>query len=388
MQQLMCIVLDARYFHADLKAEQRKATQEWFMSPTNTNRIVCATIAFGMGVDKQNVRYVYHYGLPRSLECYAQETGRASRDGKVAQCEAIVWPDEDIRLRNWMAHVRVQAAAPIEKFLSEHVFQKVDDGGEILLSLKTAELQTTVSEELARMVLVYLELEDRLLKVLGHNLNNHYKVEALNESTWAEEPLKSLARQGVVKKQRLLHISFAGKSLPEREALLRLLSEFEQEGKIAVTTSGVQIRYVILKKPSEQQLIDIAAREYQRAHNLAQVILHQPTSMSLKLCCTCSTIVDAQTPCYEFNSAMRLCRKTGPAGHVLRAVVCCNCYHTHTNFLMNTQNHCRRVDVRKRATASANCNAAQVCVHYLCVTCTPMCEEMEVIKHLIKMWAP
>ncbi len=71
-------------YHAGMEAHQRKRNQDAFIRE-KTDTIV-ATVAFGMGIDKSNVRYVIHAGMPKSLEHYQQESGRAGRDGLEAQC--------------------------------------------------------------------------------------------------------------------------------------------------------------------------------------------------------------------------------------------------------------------------------------------------------------
>ena len=81
----------AECYHAGLSAAQRKKVQKKFMA--GELRIVVATVAFGMGLDKADVRAVIHYNMPKSFESYVQEIGRAGRDGLPSHCHVFIDPE-------------------------------------------------------------------------------------------------------------------------------------------------------------------------------------------------------------------------------------------------------------------------------------------------------
>src|SRR5438093_1142145 len=91
--------LPARAYHAGMNADDRVEVQEWW-THSDAN-VVVATIAFGMGIDKADVRYVYHLNLPKGLESYSQEIGRAGRDAEPSICQLFACRDDVPTLENF-----------------------------------------------------------------------------------------------------------------------------------------------------------------------------------------------------------------------------------------------------------------------------------------------
>jgi ATP-dependent DNA helicase RecQ len=94
--ELKRLGIDALVYHGKLSADERRAMQEHFM--TARDEVVLATNAFGMGVDKADIRFVLHAQVPRTLEAWTQEVGRAGRDGEPAWCELFYF-EEDIAIQ-------------------------------------------------------------------------------------------------------------------------------------------------------------------------------------------------------------------------------------------------------------------------------------------------
>ncbi len=92
--------INARPYHAGMQSEERESTQNKFMN--GELDCVVATIAFGMGIDKKNIRRIIHYDLPKSIENYSQEIGRSGRDGEKSLCEVLANKDNINVLENFI----------------------------------------------------------------------------------------------------------------------------------------------------------------------------------------------------------------------------------------------------------------------------------------------
>lgn len=135
VQQALRDVVDApvALYHSKLQKHDRVAVHELFMN--ESIRIVVATNAFGLGIDKANIRFVVHYDLPGSIEAYTQEAGRAGRDGNMSRC-ILLYRMSDTRVQTYFLTGKYPGVEDVQKVYGTLEYFSTQDGGVSLTDLR------------------------------------------------------------------------------------------------------------------------------------------------------------------------------------------------------------------------------------------------------------
>lgn len=235
--------LDARPYHAGLKQDLRGSTQDDFMA--GRLDIVCATIAFGMGVDKSDIRYVYHYHQPKGFESYIQETGRAGRDGKPSVCELFACPDDLTVLENFV-YGDTPDAASLRSFITDIAYQGPD------IDVSTYELSRghDIRNLVVNTLLTRLELSG-IIRSEGFYYGNIRYTCADEAAVLAAYPAKQtdflrkiFASSKTAKIWSTLDMDEAKATTGfQRDVIFRALGDLEDKGHIKMQLAGYRQRF-------------------------------------------------------------------------------------------------------------------------------------------------
>jgi ATP-dependent DNA helicase RecQ len=245
----------AEAYHAGMEAEAREAVQNRFMA--STDAIVVATIAFGMGIDKGNIRAVYHYNLPKSIENYAQEIGRAGRDGKPSHCE-IFAAAEDLTVLENFTYGDTPTAEALRDLLKELLLER--KAGEIF-SVSAYELSARhdIRQLVVSTALTYLELDGYIESTGAFYTTYQWRFirprgEVLGRFDAArQEFLNGLFdRAKVGRTWHSVVLAEVTKDLgAERERVVAALDYLGEKGDLEVRAAGVRQGYRVVQPPED-----------------------------------------------------------------------------------------------------------------------------------------
>lgn len=263
----------ARAYHAGMPADARAQVQDGFLE--HRFPVICATIAFGMGVDMPAVRSVVHYHPPKSPEGWIQESGRAGRDGRPSHCEVLVNGDDRAVLEGM-----VMARQPGEDAVRAVLQNVFSQGGRAVVSRYNLSTLGDVPVELLDILLARLEAGGWIVPDGGSWM--WCRVVPLR---WGLEARKrvldgfgkkdvEVLQEVLESRQRVNLLELANHRVVKLNKLITLLRELEAGGEVKLELSHSLTHYRIKKEPAS--LTELVGEvtgvfQYHTAHNLERM---------------------------------------------------------------------------------------------------------------------
>ena len=244
-------------YHAGLADDRRHTVQERFMA--STEGIVVATIAFGMGIDKADIRAVVHYNLPKGPESYAQEIGRAGRDGLPSVCHLFACPEDVTTLENF-----AYGDTPTPEAVASLIDEVTSQGTEFDLSVYDLSFKHDVRMLVVQTLLTYLELEG-IIQATGP-FYAEYKFKSdrpIAEIIARFDPRRREFLSRVFDRARAskvwstLDVQAAADAMGEpRARIVAALGYLEEQGDLTVQAAGVRMGYRLLQSDFDRSTLN------------------------------------------------------------------------------------------------------------------------------------
>ena len=272
--------IPAQAYHAGMDNERRQTIQQRFMA--SEQGVIVATIAFGMGIDKSNIRFVVHYDLPKSIENYAQEIGRAGRDGASADCLVLANRDKLKVLENFV-YADTPELQGIDSVLND--IEKNAVNGQWELVLNSLSSQSNIRQLSLKTLLVYLELLGIIKPVYSYYADYKFKFILSEQAILAQfegerqDFVKAVFDTAqMAKVWASIDFEKLNQCFPsERARAIRALNYLDEQGMIALQTKQMTEVYQVLRPrfDSDKLSEDLFARfsskeqsEIKRIHHL------------------------------------------------------------------------------------------------------------------------
>lgn len=258
-----------------MKVEQKTKTQDDFMA--NRVHIVVATIAFGMGVDKPDIRSIIHYTLPSTVEEYSQQIGRAGRDGKTSDCMFYLC-NADFYIRENFSRGDLPSYEPFRKLIGDIFDDEVTrlrPNETFKKNLNEQMKQFDIKSSPLSVIYATLELHYNLIRAITPEYNQ-YQFETLNPGLYyqvmtdmkkTDRPEAKAIMDYAEKKIKYTNLDvnrITRETSFLRTNIIQILDHLDRDGIIQLTAKGVTPKFRVLQKlpQSKEELDNLAKKMY------------------------------------------------------------------------------------------------------------------------------